>query len=654
MASYAELMAKARELAAAGRIDDARRVGQIAKKMKSSFPEEKGGISTNSDAVSDLSQKLKDTGTGAISGVSFGFADEMAGFKHGLADIGRGKPYMEGYTERRDDVRESQRTAQERNPGPYAAGNVLGAAVPALITAPLTGGGSLAATGLRSSGIGLVEGMLHAGGNADGQNVAENVAKGGAIGAGIGFAGPLVVAGGRAAMRAGSDPITGIVDALIKRPNKAKADRALYTAMQKSGKTEKDIATAINRARDEGQPEYRVMDALGIPGQRAASGLARSGDFSGDDIAKYLTSRQAGQPERVGAFVDDAFDMRGGSAAQRKAELNVERKALNDQNYTAARGNAAPVNLNETIESIDVLTKRNPILGDSALTNTEIGSRLNKLRGRLTAGDEQLIDFDTVLNVKQDLGKAIGRINKSGEEVPIELSTVYRKLDDALEKSSDMYRQANDAARAGRQNVAAVGEGAKMTRPNQRAVDTTKKFSEMTPEEQAAARVGYGDTLIGKIEASTSPTANKAKILQSPKRDAEAAIMALDPDKYGRRLSRENEMWEVQNRALGGSRTADNLQDIEGLGGLAGGAMDAGRSLINLNPGDAIGKIVRALGPVAKGQNAETRALIAKALMSDDPLVALAGAVKGGKRSRAVDAIIAALARSSLNQASTR
>ena len=56
-----------------------------------------------------------------------------------------------------------------------------------------------------------------------------------------------------------------------------------------------------------GQPEYRMVDALGLPGQRMASGLTRAGGAPGDEVAEFLATRQSGQPERVRAFVKNAF-----------------------------------------------------------------------------------------------------------------------------------------------------------------------------------------------------------------------------------------------------------------------------------------------------------------------------------------------------------
>jgi hypothetical protein len=172
----------------------------------------------------------------------------------------------------------------------------------------------------------------------------------------------------------------------------------------------------------------------------------------------------------------------------------------------------------------------------------------------------------------------------------------------------------------------------------------------MTAEQQAAARVGYGDLLLNRLEAVTAPTANRAKPLLSTKRVQEADAMAVGPTIYRDRLARENTMWETQNRALGGSRTADNLQDIEAMDGLAGGVLDVARSAGNLQFGDMAAKIGGMLGPLARGQTDETRQLIARALMSDDPVKALAPALRQELSSSAKRRVIEAILRQPMRE----
>lgn len=446
------------------------------------------------------------------------------------------------------------------------------------------------------------------------------------------------------------DPVTGLFDAALSRASNTKANRAMIETLRASGKTEQEIIDAIARAARDGQPEYRVMDALGIAGQRRASGVARAGGDAATEIMEFLEKRQLDQGDRVASFIDDAFGTGGTTAAKTRESLAAARKAAADPAYEAARQGAGPVNLTPTIETIDTLLNRNPILGESALANTEIGNRLLSLRGQMQAGGEQLIDFDRVLNLKEDLGRSIQALKSGGKPVPPQLAQVYGELDKALEAASTGYRAANDGFREASRVIDAVDTGAGMAARG-RAADNVPVFSAMTAAEQDAARVGYGDLLLNRLEAVTAPTANRAKPLLSTKRTTEADAMALGPTIYRDRLNRENEMWATQNRALGGSRTADNLQDIEAMNGLAGGALDVARSAGNFQFGDVVAKVGGMLGPVARGQTDETRQLIARMLMSDDPQKALAPVLRQQLASETTRRYIESLLRQPLREA---
>jgi hypothetical protein len=310
--------------------------------------------------------------------------------------------------------------------------------------------------------------------------------------------------------------------------------------------------------------------------------------------------------------------------------------------------------------ALGVIDARTRGMAGGGIAGDSIDSKLMGYRARL-AGDgawlgpdvtgAELSDFDRVLGVKQaiqdDIGAAIraGRNNEARE-----LGKLAKELDSALETSSDMYRTANDGFRSASKVIDAVDEGALMATRG-RAADNVPRFTAMAAAERDAARVGYGDRMLDQLERITAPTANRAKPLQSPKRTAEAEAMATDFPLYSERLGRENTMWETQNRALGGSRTADNLADQEAIEGLAGGAIGAARSTANLQFGDAVARIAGMLGPLAKGQNEATRAMIAKALLSGDPATVLAPVLRQAGKSAKTRRVLEALIRQPMREA---
>ncbi len=593
-----------------------------------SFATPKGGSSVNKPAVDDFGARLTTLAANASNSMAFGMGDEAMGAKEGIKSLLSGGDYLPAYRKERDAVRSDMSTIGERYPAAATTGSIGGSAIPAIVSAPLATGKTMLQTGLRSMGIGAAEGAAHGAGNADGKDMLGQTIRGGLIGGGLGLAAPALV-GGLGMLKNGvKDPLTGILGIA----SKGKANRAITGAMDRAGVAGPDLDALLAAAKSAGQPEFTIMDALGLPGQRLANGLTRAGGAPGDEVADFLMTRQAGQPERVGAFVEDAFGVKGTTAAKTKEGLTASRKSTADAAYDAARGNAAPVDVRSALGVIDA---RIGGMKGSGIAGDAIDSKLAGYRARL-AGDgkglgegvtgAELSDFDRVLGVKQAIQDDIGAAVRAGRNNEArELGKLVAELDSALEASSDMYRTANDGFRAASKVIDAVDEGALMATRG-RAADNVPRFGAMAAAERDAARTGYGDRLLEQLEKIAAPTSNRAKPLLSPKRAAEASAMAIDPKLYADRLARESKMWETQNRALGGSRTADNLADQEAMTGLAGGAMEALKSAGNMNFGDTVAKIISALGRAGKGQNEQTRALIAKALLSSD-VTALAPAI---------------------------
>lgn len=635
---------------------DAPSAEEAAAAIGSFGPAPKGGSSVDPAAVGEFQDKTRAFGTGMANGASFGLGDNIAGVIEGTKEMLQGRSFGRGYDYGTGMAREGMAREEAANPGLVATGNIAGAALPAIATAPLAGGSTMLGTAARSAGLGMAEGALQGAGNADGRDVVAETIKGMMVGGMAGVAAPALVGAAGAVKNAIKDPITGGIDALLNRANVGKANRAIAGAVGRTGRTAPDLDAMVAAARGAGQPEFRLMDAMGLPGQRMASGITRSGGAPGDEVAEFLSTRQAGQPERVGAFVEDAFNVGGTTAAKTREGLISARGAAADTAYTAARGNAAPVDIRGALGVIDARTGG---MAGSGIAGDGIDGKLLGYRSRL-AGDgaglgptvqsAELSDFDRVLGVKQAIQDDIGAAVRAGRNNEArELTKLVNELDAALEGSSDMYRTANDGFRSASRVIDAVDEGSMMATRG-RAADNAPRFGAMAAAEQDAARVGYGDRMLEQLEKITAPTTNRAKPLQSPKRVAEAEAMATDFPLYSGRLGRENTMWETQNRALGGSRTADNLADQDAVEGLAGGALGALKSGANLQLGDMVSKIATAIGPLARGQNEATRALIAQALMSGNPMATLAPALAQSGKSATVRRLIEAMVRQPMRE----
>lgn len=540
---------------------------------------------------------------GLQQGATFNLADEAG--------------WLFGGAEKRDEMRAADAEAQAMYPAEFGRGKTAGAVVSGLATTPLVGpyiSGAKSLPGVmgRSGLVGAGEGFLF--GFGEGEGVEDRIGRGvrtGAISGALSTLAPpavgLALKGGRAVV----DALSGGVDAAINRGSQSRARRAIQQAMERAGKTPSDVLHSVNKAAALGQPEFRPMDAMGIAGQRLTSGIVRSGGDGAEEIAQFLRQRQADQGDRVGRFVGEAF---GRETAQEATErLTSDRANAAATNYNAARGNAAPVDVGAAVAVID---DRISGLDPMSLAGDSIDARLRGFRARIVSEDGALSDFNRVLGVKQDVSDAIGAAVRAGRNNEArELTRLRNALDEALEDASPSYRQANDQFAQDSRVIDSVRTGERMISPTTRATDNVTAFNAMTPEEQAAARIGYGDRALARIESNPAPTADKSRSFRSTKAQTEADAMALDAPLFRGRIQREGDMWETQNRALGGSRTADNLQDVANVGPMAN-LLRAAREAGNFQIGNAAQSVGAAVGPYMTGRNEATRNLIAQMLMS--------------------------------------
>lgn len=588
-----------------------------------------------------------------------------------------------GYEERRDFERQQQELLEDSNPGSAFAADLVGGLIPGLMTAGIASGPTVARTVGRAAGLGAAEGGIYGFMEGEGGfgNRMMNAGGMAGLGAGFGAAMPGLVAGAGRLGRAVADPVAGA----FGLGNTGRAGRAMMQSVEKAGKTPDQLGREVSQAVADGQPEFRLMDALGQAGQRRASGVTRSGGPGSDELASFLHQRQIDQGDRVGEIVRDAFGFRGRAGAaqgtdlipegyeftddvsrvltrpQRSAaglsdDLRAVRSRVADGAYDAAREGAGPVDVRGAVSVID---NRIGGMQGSNITGDSIDAKLIRYRDRLIAdpapGDEisrELSDFDRVLGVKQAIQDDIGAATRAGRNNEArELSKLARELDAALEGASPDYRAANDGFRTASRVIDSVDTGAEMALRG-RAADNVPAFQAMKPDEQQAARVGYGDRILEAIERNKAAAPNAARELNSTKRQAESAAMALNPERLQRQVGRENTMFDTFNRALGGSRTADNLADVADLGPLA----DAGRAVRDAASGNApgaVGNLFAAARPYLTGQNEATRAEIAKMLMSSDPVKALEKArtskTTGETTRRAIEGMLRSAVRGQLS-----
>lgn len=497
---------------------------------------------------------IEGAGRGFLQGSTFTFGDELVGAGaaalHPLVHGDDGSSFGERF--RTYQGREEGRVNRfrETDPGKAIASEVGGALTTGLMAptiAPIKGAGMMPSLA-NATATGTAYGTL-AGAGADSENRLRGAVYGGLGGAILGPVADLAIRGAGAALR----PITSRLN-----PDKA-AKNYLARLLTRSGQGADDVADEMAQAIREGQDEFMLADALGHPGQRGVAAVSRTPNDARTAVVEALQSRQAGQSNRVSQMLAEAFDAPD-TAADVTGALIKSRRADANVAYEAARQAAGPVNLSGAIDKIDDSLNRNPILGEAALSKTEIGRRLSRLRKKLTNKGQQLIDFDDVLNIKSDLGRQL----ESMKSPPPQLWEVHRALDAALEEASDAYRAANDSYRAASKVIDAVDKGAKAS-GRVRAGDSVAQFSKMTDAEKAAFKAGYADRLIGRTE-SQALGANAARPFVNRAAEQKAVGFAGQKgERLNRQLGREMTMAETRQAGVMGSHTADNIEDIADL-----------------------------------------------------------------------------------------
>lgn len=591
-------------------------------------------------------------GFGAMQGLGYNFGDEVIG---GMAGATNALGLGDGTDARfaTESAREMDRRAQE-NPLAYYGGMIPGAIGSSLAAGKALGleklmQGTTAQRTMVGGGLGMLEGGLSgAGGGETAQERLTNAGIYGGVGLGLGGAAPYAIKGvGELWDKAVSGPIASMRSA----PSEIRASRAIETALRRSGMSADEVDAALMAAGSEGQPEYLVADALGNSGQRMLAGAARTPGDTRQQIVETLMRRQEGQGGRVAGFLSEQMGAPD-TAAQRVASLTTARGEAADAAYTAARGNAAPVDVRGVLGVIDDRLK--PMAG-MGVAGDGIDGKFASIRGRLAAAKPpegmsavELSDFDRVLKVKQEIGDEIGAAIRAGRNNEArELGKVQAALDAALESASDGYRAANDDFAKASRVIDAVDAGKASASSRARSQDVVAEYGGLPAPAQSAYRAGRADVDIARIDAA-APGVNKARPLLSDKATTELGAMVDDPGLLTRRLGREDTMFRTTQAATGGSMTADNLADAAEMEAFNYGPL---ANLLTGNWKTAASQMGPAVLNTMQGRNTATRDLIARMLLDRNIKGALAPALSAERAAGPRRAIVEALARSGMRPA---
>ncbi len=450
---------------------------------------------------------------------------------------------------------------------------------------------------------------------------------------GMGAASNAALGAGDAAVR-GNDPVAGAVTGgliggaapvaesalspfvsnIMARVNpEGYANRQVARAISESGRPIGDITGDVSQAAAEGQPQYIVADAMGLPGQRMLSTVTRDTGEGRTAAADALNSRQSGQSGRIVDSLEQGFGSRMTPAALEDA-MTASRDANADAEYGAVRNDAGPVNVTPVLDHIDSILgpAQDQQLANvgSALPNDSVESALLGLRGRISRSNPD--DFAGVQRIRGDLADTIDSAVRSGANNKARLlGGVKRQLDSALEDASSGFKQANANFSEATRDIGAIDQGTQAFSRG-RTGDILGDFNSLQPRGQQAFRTGFIDSAIQKVTGAADGV-NKARPFLNDRFRELADATAPGNDLMQRQLGREQTMFETRNQALGGSRTADNLADAEAMGVNPTTVMHVATG----NWTGAIGGILHAGVNKVTGNTPAVRAAVAKILLQN-------------------------------------
>lgn len=298
MATYEEIMAKARELAAAGDTAGAKRLGEIAIGMRGQEPVSTGdevrarmqsalssqptpeslarteAANVESErmmAMPDVS-RLEAAITGAGQGATFGFADEMTA---GLASLSPNLTYEDAL----GGVRERLEAGRELHPKTALGAEVGGALLTGLAAGPAVTAKTALGKAGQAAGIGLGEGSLYGFGVGEGgaENRAKSAATTGALGAVTGGALSLGGSGIGAIVDKlkGSKAARGMVSSTPSVDELKAAAGDLYDEAQRSGIT---ATPQYTRGFADDMQSMAAREGIITPSGRVAKGMVNVSD----------------------------------------------------------------------------------------------------------------------------------------------------------------------------------------------------------------------------------------------------------------------------------------------------------------------------------------------------------------------------------------
>lgn len=520
--------------------------------------------STPSAAPLSTGEKIAGTARAFGQGVSFGFGEEL---EAGVRSLASGRPYGEEV----GALRQSMSRFREAQPKTALAAEIGGG-----LLVPGLGMARTAATGARAGMTGAKAlGAMTRSAAAQGALTGAGTAEGGlgnrAIGAGIGglLGGTTGYLLGRAtgAGVAGTTRMTQGASPLAPAGIGEVVERAQMAGIS-------DLPQAIARAGRSGAPGTTVMDVLGTPGVRLASGIRTIGGEAGNVVEGAMQQRLATTPQRLQQAVFST-GRRAENVVEAVDDLISARDAASRPLYDLALGTVDPNTMQRTATPI-VSDKIESYLGRPLfqravnLARESIENRGGKLatmdtpQGPVPVRTPEFLD-----NVKKALDDIIYKGRQPGEggfgpTALREAKLVRKEFVDLLDDNIPGYAQAR-AAFAGPTALkdaleAGAESGARRVNPEVLA----KEVSEYSANELEFFQRGYINSMRQQIDEGLL---KPAQVRTPAFTQRLQAVFGAEGDQVVSAIRQQVELGENAQRILNSSRTAERRQDVAELTG---------------------------------------------------------------------------------------
>lgn len=505
-------------------------------------------------------EEAKGLGRALAQGATFGFGEEIESLPYAI-------PGGETVAQARQRIRGEMKQYREARPGVALGAEVAGAVIPAVLTggaaAPAAGAGLATRAASAVGRSAALQGALSGAGAAEGGPLARLA--GGTVGAVTGgtigkVGGAVAAKGGRAIerMRQGGPP----------RPD---AGIAAATRMaERAGIT--DLPTAIQQAAETAPAETRLMDVLGTPGRRLASGIRLAGGRPGQVVEETMEQRLAEAPgrllrglettgrsaENLTATVDDLI-------AQRKLAANPLYEQLREQ---------PPVMNRQLEEMIATRPSLQRAQRDAVKLAAEEGVQLPTMdtpAGPMPLRTPEMLHYmKLALDDMIDIGKKPGE-GGLGKTTLSKIRDTKNEFLNIVDNAVPVFKAARDAWAGPSALKTAVEDGVQAAKSKVNVDALAKQVQELSPSEQEFYRRGYLQTIRERID---DMGLKPQEIRSAGFEKRMQAVFGDEADAIVQALRQEVDLTTTGQALVRGSQTAERAQDLADIeGGLFSGRL---------------------------------------------------------------------------------